>query len=91
MVLISLLPVGLLQTKASVEIGYWYARSPEFLQTPLMSTLRWLRAIGDTIFACGAFAFAWFAASLLRKRPHSPVAAAGGNGELISAPTAAED
>jgi nitric oxide reductase subunit B len=34
MVLLSLLPVGLLQTWASVEHGYWYARSPEFLQTP---------------------------------------------------------
>jgi nitric oxide reductase subunit B len=33
MVTLSLLPVGLLQTWASVEHGYWYARSPEFLQT----------------------------------------------------------
>src|SRR5262249_50300452 len=44
MILLSLLPVGLLQTKASVEVGYWYARSPEFLQAPLMQTLRWMRA-----------------------------------------------
>ena len=57
MVLISVLPVGLLQTWASVEVGYWYARSEEFLQTPLMDTLRWLRVIGDTVFAIGAFAF----------------------------------
>ncbi len=70
MVLISLLPVGLLQTKASVEVGYWYARSPEFMQTPLMNTLRWLRVIGDTLFAGGALAFFAFAASLLR-RPQS--------------------
>ena len=35
MVLLSLLPVGLLQTWASVEHGMWYARSAEFLQTPL--------------------------------------------------------
>jgi len=91
MVLISLLPVGLLQTKASVEVGYWYARSPEFLQTPLMNTLRWLRAVGDTIFAFGAFAFAWFSASLLRKRPPSRVTAAGANGDLAATPTAAED
>jgi nitric oxide reductase subunit B len=66
MLLLSLLPVGLLQTRAAVEVGYWYARSPEFLQTPLMSKLRWMRAIGDTIFAVGAVAFVWFAASLLR-------------------------
>jgi nitric oxide reductase subunit B len=50
----SLLPVGLLQTWASVEKGYWYARSTEFLGTPLMQNLRWLRAPGDTIFAAGA-------------------------------------
>jgi nitric oxide reductase subunit B len=57
MLLISLLPVGLLQTWASVSKGYWYARSEEFLHTPVMDTLRWLRAIGDTVFAAGAFAF----------------------------------
>ena len=43
-----------MQTWASVEHGYWYARSAEFLQTDLMQTLRWLRAFGDTIFAVGA-------------------------------------
>lgn len=40
MVAISLLPVGLMQTWASVEKGYWYARSPEFLHTDAMQTLR---------------------------------------------------
>ena len=45
--------MGLLQTWASVEHGMWYARSAEFLQTPLMDTLRWMRVIGDTIFAAG--------------------------------------
>lgn len=39
MCVLSLLPVGLLQTKASVETGYWYARSSEFMQTDLMQTL----------------------------------------------------
>lgn len=34
------LPVGLMQTWASVEHRYWYARSSEFLQTPLMQNLR---------------------------------------------------
>jgi len=67
MILLSLLPVGLLQTHASVEVGYWYARSNQFLQTPTMNTLRWLRAVGDTVFGLGALAFVWFALSLLRK------------------------
>ncbi len=57
MVLLSVLPVGLLQTWAAVEEGYWYARSEAVLQTPLMDTLRWLRVIGDTVFAIGAILF----------------------------------
>jgi nitric oxide reductase subunit B len=64
MVLLSLLPVGLLQTWASVEHGYWYARSAEFLQTDLMHTLRWLRVIGDTLFAIGTLALGWFVLGL---------------------------
>ena len=57
MVLISILPVGLLQTWASVEHGYWYARSAEFLHSGPMDMLRWLRIVGDTSFAAGALAF----------------------------------
>src|SRR5207248_2110259 len=64
MVIVSLLPVGLLQTWASVEHGMWYARSAEFLQTPLMDKLRWLRVIGDSIFACGVLALGWFVLGL---------------------------
>jgi len=66
---LSLLPVGLLQTKASVEHGYWYARSSEFMQTELMQTLRWLRVPGDTIFFFGALALVVFVAGL--KTGHS--------------------
>jgi len=64
MVLISLLPVGLLQTWASVERGLWYARSAEFLQTPTMEVLRWLRVVGDTIFAAGIVSLCWFVLGL---------------------------
>ena len=64
MVLISVLPVGLLQSWASIERGMWYARSAEFMQTPTMDTLRWLRVVGDTIFAAGALAFGWFVLGL---------------------------
>jgi nitric oxide reductase subunit B len=60
MVVISLLPVGLMQTWASVDKGYWYARSPEFMGTEVMQTLRWLRVPGDTIFALGAIALVLF-------------------------------
>ncbi|MEX1274429.1 MAG: nitric-oxide reductase large subunit [Bacteroidota bacterium] len=65
MVGISLLPIGLLQTWASVEHGYWYARSAEFLYSPIMQTMKWTRAIGDTVFALGAVAFVLFVAGLV--------------------------
>ncbi|MCH9033082.1 MAG: nitric-oxide reductase large subunit [Planctomycetes bacterium] len=65
MVLISVLPVGLMQAWASVEHGMWYARSAEFLQTDVVGTLRWLRVIGDTIFATGIVALAWFVLGLV--------------------------
>jgi nitric oxide reductase subunit B len=64
MVLLSLLPIGLMQSWASVEHGMWYARSAEFLQTPLMQNLRWLRTIGDTVFAAGIVGIAWFVLGL---------------------------
>ncbi len=69
MCVLSLLPVGLMQTWASVENGYWYARSSEFLQSPLMQDLRWMRVPGDTIFALGAVALTVFVAGL--KTGHS--------------------
>jgi nitric oxide reductase subunit B len=67
MVVISLLPVGLMQTWASVEHGYWYARSAEFLQTPVISLFRWSRVIGDTVFTLGVLVLAVFIAKVTRK------------------------
>ena len=64
MSLLSLLPVGLLQTWASVEHGMWYARSAEFLKTDTVQTFVWLRTIGDTIFGVGALALGWFVLGL---------------------------
>jgi nitric oxide reductase subunit B len=69
MCVLSLLPVGLMQTWASVEQGYWYARSAEFMQTPVMQNLRWMRVPGDTLFFLGAVALVWFVAGL--KTGHS--------------------
>ena len=66
MAFLSLLPVGMLQTLASVEHGLWYARSAEFMQTDLMDTLRWLRVPGDTIFGIGACVLAYFITTLRR-------------------------
>jgi nitric oxide reductase subunit B len=69
----SLLPVGLFQTWAAVDHGYWYARSPEFLGTPLMQTLRWLRVPGDTVFALGAIALVIFVATIRPRREKKSV------------------
>ena len=69
MCVLSLLPVGLMQTWASVDKGYWYARSAEFMQTPTMQTWRWMRVPGDTIFFLGAVALVLFIAGI--KTGHS--------------------
>ena len=60
MALLSLLPMGLLQVQAAVSHGFWYARSADFLQQPLMQTIVWLRMPGDVIFAAGALMLALF-------------------------------
>ncbi len=60
MVLLSVLPVGLAQTLASVKNGLWYARSAEFMQQPYIVTFKWLRMIGDSMFALGTISLAWF-------------------------------
>ncbi|HYE51092.1 MAG TPA: nitric-oxide reductase large subunit [Azospirillaceae bacterium] len=66
MVVLSLLPAGIVQAWASVAEGLWYARSAEFVHSPLMETLVWLRVPGDILFSAGAFALAVFAWRLVR-------------------------
>jgi nitric oxide reductase subunit B len=65
MVVLSMLPIGLMQAWASVEQGTWYARSADFLQTPTMQALRWMRVPGDVLFALGAALLGWFVLGLL--------------------------
>jgi nitric oxide reductase subunit B len=50
-----------------VEHGYWFARSSEFLGSPLMQRLRWMRAPGDTLFAIGALVLVAFVFTHRRK------------------------
>jgi nitric oxide reductase subunit B len=64
MVIISVFPVGMAQTVASVKHGLWYARSVDFMQQPYIITFKWLRVIGDTLFAAGTLALAWFVIGL---------------------------
>jgi nitric oxide reductase subunit B len=60
MAVMTLLPLGTLQLFAAIDNGYWYARSAQFMQQPVVELLVWLRVPGDTIFSIGAVAFAWF-------------------------------
>ena len=64
MLLLSVLPVGLAQTWVSVKHGLWFARSADFMQGDTLSFFRWLRVIGDTIFALGTVSLAWFIVGL---------------------------
>lgn len=65
MVVLSMFPIGIMQAWASVEHGTWYARSADFLQSPLMQGLRWMRVPGDILFAVGAALLGWFVLGLL--------------------------
>ena len=49
-----------MQLLAAIDHGYWYARSAEFMQQPIVELLVWMRVPGDTIFSVGAVAFTWF-------------------------------
>lgn len=60
MLLLSLLPIGIMQTVASIDHGMWHARSADFLYQPTVTTLKWLRSIGDTIFSLGGLALFFF-------------------------------
>jgi nitric oxide reductase subunit B len=75
MVLISVLPIGLMQAWASVEYGTWYARSAEFLQTGIMGKLRWSRMFGDSLFALGALVPGWFVLGLVTGHSYDKTAA----------------
>jgi nitric oxide reductase subunit B len=60
MALFTLLPIGVIQLSAAIDHGYWYARSAELMQKPIIQLLVWMRVPGDTIFSVGALALAWF-------------------------------
>jgi nitric oxide reductase subunit B len=80
-----------MQTWAAVNHGTWYARSPEFLHTPTMITLRWLRSPGDTLFALGVLAMGWFKLGLLtghsfvKEGPEVPAGQVSPQRELVDA------
>ena len=60
MTFLSLLPQGMWQTYASASQSYVYARSAEFMHSPIMQAFVWMRVPGDIVFSVGVGAFAWF-------------------------------
>lgn len=62
MALLTLLPMGILQVNASIDYGYWYARSAELMGEPIFDVLVWMRMPGDLIFAAGSIILALFVA-----------------------------
>ena len=73
---LSLVPQGLYQAYHSITTGFWYARSPEIIHSPVMETLVWMRVPGDIVFSIGAVLLALFMAKLLiGPRAKQPVGA----------------
>lgn len=60
MVVISLLPIGIIQFYTSLTKGYSYARSSDLLYSPVVQALKWSRIIGDIIFSIGIYYFCLF-------------------------------
>jgi len=83
MVVLSLLPIGLAQTWASVETGLWYARSAECLGQPWIQTLRWMRMVGDVIFMTGVASLAWFMLGLKTGWSYEPAISEAPEGRHI--------
>ena len=77
MALLTLLPIGVIQLTAAIDNGYWYARSADLMQQPIIQLLVWMRVPGDTIFSVGALALAWFVLRLwIAPKVHAPVGGA---------------
>jgi nitric oxide reductase subunit B len=64
MIILSMLPLGIYQTIASIRSGMWYARSADFMQNPWIEKVRWMRVVGDTVFAIGTVALTYFVIGL---------------------------
>ena len=50
MVMLTIVPVGIMQLGESYLSGFWAARSLAFYQQPVVQTLLWLRMLPDSIF-----------------------------------------
>ncbi|HXG50188.1 MAG TPA: nitric-oxide reductase large subunit [candidate division Zixibacteria bacterium] len=75
MVLINLFPGGVLQLADVLEHGYWHARSPEFLDQPLVRYIEWARLPADAVFIAAGVVPMLIASGwtlLAMRRPSAP-------------------
>ena len=62
MAFFNLFPLGIVQLYYAVDIGYWYARSLDFLMLSWVNMLEWARLPGDAMFIVGgALPLLWLA------------------------------
>ncbi|HET7739175.1 MAG TPA: cbb3-type cytochrome c oxidase subunit I, partial [Mycobacterium sp.] len=68
---VTLLPLGVLQLYRSVDVGYWNARSLDFLTNDTNGLLEWLRLPGDVLFILGGvLPLLWMTLqAILHRRP----------------------
>ena len=53
MLLLDIFPVGILEMVQSHTHGYWFARSQDFWNQPIVQKLTWVRVAGDLTFMLG--------------------------------------
>lgn len=73
MIVVTLLPIGIMQLKEAFLHGYWASRSPEFLKQDIVQNLLTLRSVPDTIFLVGVITLMVFSVKALfhlRKPTH---------------------
>ncbi len=87
MVVLSILPIGIAQANASIDVGLWYARSSDFLQLPIIQKLRWMRIVGDTLFLFGVGSFVWFLIGLKTGWSYGDASSERGDGLVAPQPT----
>lgn len=66
----NLVGAGIFGFLINPPIALWYARSADFLQLPVLETLRWLRMVGDTVFFVGVFMLTYFETGLITGWPY---------------------
>lgn len=63
----NLFPLGIVQLYYAVDVGYWYARSLDFIGLRWVNVLEWVRLPGDALFIVGgALPLVWLCWQALR-------------------------